>query len=496
MGSPTDTRTPAAAAGTFHLLAAARQTVAGAGFEVDLSPAALAEVARLPAESPPLQPGVRDLREALWSSIDNADSRDLDQIEVAEALPGGDVRVWVGIADVDSLVPRGSALDARAAHNTASVYTGPTVFPMLPERLSCDLTSLNPGVDRLAVVMELVVRPDGTLVSSDVFRALVRNHAKLSYEGVGPWLEGRAALPPEVARVAGLEPQLRLQDEASRRLKRWRLQRGALEFETVEARPVVEGEKVVDVQLTLKSRSRELIEDLMVAANGAMSRCLDAYKRSAIARVVHTPRRWDRIVELARAAGTELPGTPDAVALADFLRARRAADPAHFAELSLAVVKLIGPGEYALEPAGVPNYGHFALAMADYTHGTAPNRRYADLVTQRLLKAALAGEPPPYSDEELAAIAQRCTQMDTLARKVERQLRKVASALLLRSRIGDTFDAIVTGVTDKGVFVRLLAPPAEGRVVRGEAGLDVGDALRVKLLATEPAKGFIDFARA
>jgi exoribonuclease-2 len=451
-------------------------------------------VATVPAGEP-VEPA-RDLRGLSWSSIDNQESLDLDQIEVAERLPGDEIRVLVGIADVDALVPKGSAIDRYAAQNTTSLYTGVRVFPMLPELLSTNRTSLlEDGRDRLAVVTDMVVLRDGSLddTRTAVYVARVLNRAKLAYEPVGAWLEGGGSAPHGGPAIA---EQLRLQDEAACRLRALRHQHGALELETIEARPVTKDGAIVDLELAHKNRARELIEDLMIAANGATARYLEARGRSSLRRVVETPSRWDRIVALAGGYGVTLPAAPDAKALADFLAARRAADPARFADVSLAVVKLLGPGEYMLQRAGDPDRGHFGLAVTDYAHSTAPNRRYPDLVTQRLLKAAAVGTPSPYSDDELAQIAAHCTERENAARKVERTMRKVAAAVLLSSQIGQTFDAIVTGATDKGVFARLIRPPAEGRIVRGEQGLDVGDAIRVRLIATEPARGFIDFARA
>ena len=465
----------------------ARRVVRDNGFTIEL-PDELA--ASIPAEDP--RAHARDLRRLAWSSIDNAESRDLDQVEVAEALPDGTLRLWIGIADVDALVPRGSPIDRHAALNTTTLYTGVETFPMLPEVLSTGRTSLLEAQDRLAVVTEVVVGPDGVLddAQTQVYVARVTNHAKLVYERVGAWLEGNGP-PPADPRIAA---QLRLQDEAAERLRRRRHEHGALELETVEARPVTVDGRVVDLVLTHKNRARSLIEDLMIAANGATARYLEARGIASIRRVVRAPRRWDRIQELARAVGTTLPATPDSRALADFLAAQRIAEPARFADLSLSIVKLLGPGAYQVQRPGDPDQGHFGLAVDDYAHSTAPNRRYADLVTQRLLKAAAeSSASAPYSDDELVAIAAHCTEREDAARKVERTMRKVAAASLLSSRIGDEFDAVVTGAAAKGTFVRLLSPPAEGRVVSGERGLDVGDHVRVRLVATEPSRGFIDF---
>jgi len=482
----------------FDLVGRAHAAMLDQGFLPDFSPAVLAEVARVMGSAPPSSPeaGVEDLRGLLWSSIDNDDSQDLDQIEVAEGLPDGSVRIRVAIADVDGSVPKGSATDGHAAANTTSVYTGVTVFTMLPVPLSYDRTSLKQDADRPAIVISFRVQKDGTLTEERVSLALVRNRAKLAYPGLADWLAGKAPVPARVAGLPGLQEQLELQNRATAALRARRVAQGALDLDTLEANPVMANGQVVDLALTVDSRSRQLIEDLMVSANGVMARFLAAQKRSGIARVVKVPKRWERIVALAQGLGTALPKSPDPVALEKFLLQRRTADPLHFPDLSLAIVKLLGPGEYDLQPAGAPRIGHFGLAVQDYTHSTAPNRRFADLVTQRLVKALLAGQAASYSDAELQAVASRCTEMEDGARKVERLVRKMAAALLLQKRIGQLFDGVVTGVSDSGTFARLLTPPAEGRVVRGEKGLDVGDRVRLKLLATDPDRGFIDFGRA
>ena len=468
----------------------ARQVVQANGFATDF-PARLTDT--IPAQ--PARETAKDLRELPWSSIDNEDSRDLDQIEVAERIAGGAVRVRIGIADVDALVPKGSPVDRFAAENTASLYTGVHTFPMLPLELSTDRTSLlEDSRERLAVVTEFVVRADGTLDDKQtaIYVARVVNHAKLVYERVGAWLEGHGETPHGGAVIAD---QLKLQDEIAQRLRALRHQHGALELETIEAAPVMQNGDIVDLAVQEKNRARELIEDLMIAANGATARFLDAKQRSSIRRVVTKPKRWDRIVELAGTHGTKLPAEPSAKALSEFLVAQHAAQPDTFADLSLSIVKLLGPGQYVLQRPSDPDQGHFGLAVDDYAHSTAPNRRYPDLITQRLLKAAATDAPPPYNDEELLAIAEHCTERENAIRKVERTMRKVAAAELLSSRIGDVFDAIVTGVSDKGVFARLFSPPAEGRVVRGEQGLDVGDRVRVRLVETVPTKGFIDLVK-
>jgi exoribonuclease-2 len=479
------------------LRAIAHDVMLEAGFLPDFPPNVAAEATSLGGD-PPVgsdDPSIRDLRLLLWSSVDNSDSRDLDQVEFAESLPSGDIRVLVGIADVDAFVHAGSAIDRHAAGNTTSVYTGVVTYPMLPERLSNDLTSLLEGADRLAMVIEFVVGEDGELRSSEVYRARVHNHARLDYESVGGWLEG-GRIPPKLANTPGLEAQLHLQDDATERLRELRIRNGALDLETIEASLVTADGAVVDLIVKQKNRARYLIESLMIAANSVMTSFLEDRGSLAIERVVETPERWPRIVELAATYGERLPDAPTARALADFLARRKQADPAHFPDLSLAVVKLLGSGKYSVVRPGEDEVSHFGLAVQDYTHATAPNRRYADLVTQRLLKATLAQAPAPYTEPELEAIVERCTERDRAAKKVERRMRKVAATALMGQRLGETFDAIVTGAAAKSTFVRLIAPPVEGRVVRGEQGLDVGDKVRVRLIATDPEQGFIDFERA
>jgi len=477
--------------GHFDIHAAARRVLMAAGFEADINQAAHQQLDRL-TNPAPMPPGVRDLRQLPWSSIDNTESRDLDQVEVAEALPDGSVKLIVGIADVDALVPKGSPLDEHALANCTSVYTGIDVFPMLPEKLSTDLTSLNENADRLAIAIETVVDKNGDVVSFDVYRAMVRNQAKLAYDGVGEWLAG-GNVPDKVNGNAVLSDQLKLQRDASQRLKAERARNGALELETIEATPVAKDGKIVDLAVVHKNQARDLIEDFMIASNVAIAKFLEARGRSGIRRVVREPERWGRIVELAKRYGTTLPDNPDSLALAKFLAERRAADPERFPDLSLSIVKLMGPGIYALDLPGKDPGGHFGLATHDYSHATAPNRRYADLVTQRLVKAALANQPAPYSNDELTSIAARCTEREDAENKVERTIRKTAAALLLRDRIGETFDAIVTGANEKGTFVRTIRPPAEGMVVRQHEGFDVGDRVRVKLVGADPNRGFIDF---
>lgn len=464
------------------------------GFEPDFPPAAIQQISEIRQHPPAVAvtKGVKDLRDLLWSSIDNDESRDLDQVEVAEALGNGRTRVRIGIADVDHFVPRGTAIDRYAAFETTSVYTGVRVFPMLPPELSTDATSLNEGGDRAVVVTEFVVDADGDVSDGAVYPALIRNHARLTYNAVGAWLEGGPA-PEAIAKSDDLAEQVRLQDGAAQRLRQERYRNGALDIETIETRAVLMDARVVGVERQEKTRATELIEDFMIAANGVVARTLD--KVSSIRRIVRTPKRWDRIVALAAEQGGHLPAVPNSKALNDFLGSRRAADPDHFADLSLAVIKLMGPGEYVLERPDDPDQGHFGLAVEDYTHSTAPNRRFADLVTQRILKALSNGARPPYSDAELTKIAADCTTRADAARKVERAMSKRIAAVAMSSRVGEEFDAIVTGASPKGTFVRILRPHVEGMLVRGNEGLDVGDRVRVKLVKADVNSGFIDFAR-
>jgi VacB/RNase II family 3'-5' exoribonuclease len=483
----------------------ARQAMADYGLWPEFSRAALDEAERAAPASveaagsagalPPAAP-IRDLRHLVWCSIDNDDSRDLDQLSVSEPQDGGATRVLVAIADVDAIARAGCAIDAHARQNTTSVYTPAEVFPMLPERLSTDLTSLAFGEARHAVVVDLVVDASGAVAASTVYRAAVANRAKLAYNSVAAWLEGDSPMPAAMTSVPGLAEDVRRQDDAARRLRRSRLERGALDFQTIEVRPVFDGNVVQALSDERDNRARNLIEDLMIAANSATARFLDEKGFPSIRRVVRSPERWDRLEALAAGYGVTLPPDPDARALADFLAARRTADPLRFPDLSLSVIKLLGAGEYVVERPHANGDGHFGLAVKDYTHSTAPNRRFPDLVTQRLLKAALAGAPVPYGVDELDRIAVHCTAMEDEAHKVERLAKKAAAALLLESHIGQLFDAIVTGASKKGTWVRVFAPPVEGKLERGFEGLDVGDRVRVRLIRTDARRGFIDFAKA
>ena len=479
----------------FDLFAAARQEMIARGFQPDLPPEASRQLEALKTRpSSGTESGLRDLRSLLWSSIDNDTSRDLDQAEVAERVSGG-IRVLIAVADVDSDVPAGSPIDQYAARETTSVYTGIQTFPMLPEQLSTDLTSLNQDVDRPAIVIDMLVAPSGSTASGEVYRALVRNRAQLTYNGVGGWLEGTSAAPPKVAASADLAAQLKLQDEAAQLLFKDRQRLGALIIDRVEPETIVANGQVQRISARQRNRATDLIENFMVAANGVMERDLTNTGVSSIRRIVRTPKRWERIVELAARYGDKLPAEPDSGALNIFLQKRRTADSVHYADISLAVIKLMGPGEYVLSRQGDKDQGHFALAAHDYTHSTAPNRRFADLATQRIIKSVLSRQPPPYSDQQLDSIAQHCNLMEDAARKVERGMYKRIAAVALQHRIGQAFAAVVTGVTPKGVFVRISDPPAEGLLARGQQGVDVGDQLQVKLLSADPQRGYLDFGR-
>ena len=473
----------------------AQRVMKARGLLPDFSAELLAELDRIQAPAPVTAGAARDLRDRLWCSIDNDDSMDLDQLTVAEAMPGDKVKLWVAVADVDALVKNGTAIDEHARHNTTSIYTAAEIFPMLPEKLSTNLTSLSFNEDRLAVVVEFVVEMDGSIQDAVIFKAQVRNRAKLAYNSVAAWLEGQGAVPDGVAAVQGLAENLHIQDQAAQRMKNFRHVHGALSLETIEAKAIFEGDEMSGLEAEVRNRAKELIEDCMIAANGVTARYLAARNFPSIRRVVRTPKRWDRIVEIAATYGVKLSDIPDSKALEDFLVRQKAADPVRFPDLSLSVIKLLGAGEYVAELPGGAAPGHFGLAVKDYAHSTAPNRRYTDLVTQRLLKAAIEGNPSPYSIAELEDLAAHCTEEEDVVNKVERQVGKSAAALLLQSRIGEKFAAIVTGASEKGTWVRLLQMPVEGKLMRGFEGLDVGDPVQVQLTLVDVEQGFIDFRK-
>lgn len=481
---------------TLDLKIRAHRAMLEAGFQPDFPQDVLHETQAL-GQTPPRasRTNVRDLRSLLWSSIDNDTSRDLDQVEYAERLADGSARLLVGIADVDAWVGAKSALDRQASVEGTSVYTGVETFPMLPVQLSTNMSSLLDGQDRLSLVMEMRVLESGQVTDHTVYPAWLHNRAKLAYSSTGAWLEGSGPIPPAVASVPGMEQQLRLQLQLSEQLRGLRKKHGALTFGAIEATPVFDDGEIKDMKIRQHNVAEDIIESFMVAANVAMAQYLRDKGALSIRRVVRTPKRWDAIQTVAGRFGVTLPVMPDSRALSEFLDQRQAADPLHFPELSLSVVKLLGPGEYLVETPGAEREGHFGLAVNDYTHSTAPNRRYADLVTQRLLKAASAGEPSPYSEQELSGIAAHCTDRENAARKVERLMRKVAAASLLVKRVGEVFDSVVAGASSKGTYVRLLGFPAEGRVIRGAQGIEVGDKVRVRLVSVDIDKGFIDFER-
>jgi VacB/RNase II family 3'-5' exoribonuclease len=473
----------------------ARRVMRERGLLPDFSAEAVAELATIEAPASAEGGVIRDLRNLLWASIDNDDSLDLDQLTVAVVLPGDTVKILVAVADVDALVGNGSAIDDHACHNATSVYTAATIFPMLPDKLSTNLTSLNFNEDRLAIVIEMMVSADSSVKDSDIYRAQVRNHAKLAYNSVAAWLQGGVA-PEALTAVSGLDENLRAQDRAAQNMKAFRHVHGALDLETVETRPVFEGDELRELNVEKRNRAKDLIEDFMISANGVTARYLSSKNVPSLRRVVRTPKRWARIVELAKEHGFELSGTPDPEGLEKFLAREKAADPLRFPDLSLAVIKLLGPGEYVAElPGDTHTTGHFGLAVRDYTHSTAPNRRYPDLITQRMLKSAMSQQPPPYAMGNLEALATHCTEAEDDAKKVERQVAKSAAAMLLESRIGERFDAIVTGAAPKGTWVRLLDVPVEGRLLHGFEGVDVGHRIRVQLIHTDVDRGFIDFKK-
>ena len=475
------------------LVRIATRAMAERGLEPEFPARVERELAGITGPGNETGPDIRDLTHLLWCSLDNDDSLDLDQLTVCEPLDQDVVRLWVAIADVDALVKKGSAIDEHALTNTTSVYTSARIFPMLPERLSTDLTSLNFNEERLALVTEMVFNADASLAGATVYRARVRNQAKLDYDAVSAWIEGDSALPVAAAAVPGMEAQLRTQDALAQRLRVRRRAEGSLDLETFQPRAVFQGEQVVDIRQQVQNRARQLIEEVMIATNGCNARYLAAQGGASLRRVVRSPERWARIVAVAQEYGETLPDQPDSLALELFLATRRQADPLRFPDLSLVIVRLMGSGEYVVETPGGPPIGHFGLAVRDYTHSTAPNRRFPDLITSRLLKAALADQPQPYSNTELAGLALHCTRQENAAQKVERRMRKSDAALLLQSHVGQRYDAIVTGSTTDGIWVRIFSPPAEGKLVRSVTSLKVGDKVHVKLVATDVERGFIDF---
>lgn len=478
------------------LVRIAIQAMIERGLEPIFSSAALRQLNAITGACQADAPDIRDLRHLPWCSIDNDDSLDLDQLTACEPLPDQAVKIWVAIADVDAVVEKGSPIDEHARVNTTSVYTSSTIFPMLPERLSTDLTSLNLNEDRLAIVTEMTIGADAAIGHTSVYRAHVRNKAKLAYDAVSAWIESEGPQPKALQAMPEMAEQVRIQDEVAQRLRKQRHAQGSLELETFQPRAVFEGERVVDIRQQAHNRARQLIEEFMIAVNTCSAHFLASHGGASLRRVVRSPERWLRIVALAQKYGEVLPTTPDSRALEAFLARQHKADPVRFPDLSLVVVKLMGAGEYVVEQTHAAPAGHFGLALRDYTHSTAPNRRYPDLITLRMIKSLLKGDKSPYSADELSRLAVHCTNQEDAARKVERRVRKSEAALYLESRIGQVFDAIVTGQTDSGTWVRTFTPPAEGMLVGQVPEMDVGHQLRVRLSDTNVERGFIDFVMA
>ncbi len=468
--------------------------MASRGLEPEFSLAAQKQLSKIKGPAQESDSIIRDLTELLWCSIDNDDSRDLDQLTASEQLKNRGTRIYVAIADVDALVKKGSPIDEHARLNTTSVYTSARTFPMLPELLCTDFTSLNFDEKRLAIVVEMDFTETGVLVSSSIYRAIVLNKAKLAYDALSAWIEEEAPLPESAQKVRGMNVQLRMQDTLAQKLRVIRRAEGSLEFETFEPHAVFEGERIADIKLQPQNRARQLIEELMIATNGCTARFLAENGVASLRRVVRSPERWLKIVEVANERGAHLPNQPDGKALESFLAKQHRSNPLHFPDLSLVIIKLMGSGEYIIERPGEDSVGHFGLAVKDYTHSTAPNRRYPDLITQRLIKSAIAKTNSPYTNAELGELAAHCTAQEDAVHKVERQMRKSEAALLLHSRIGQYFDGIVTGSSEYGVWVRIFSPPAEGRLTGDIPELKLGQSVRVKLISTSVERGFIDFA--
>ncbi len=463
------------------------------GLEPEFPPAVLKQLSQIEGPATEQEPAIQDLRNLPWCSIDNDDSRDLDQLTVMRIHQEGDYYLLVAIADVDALIKKGTPIDEHAFINTRSVYTSARIFPMLPLKLSTNLSSLNPGEDRLAMVCEMQFSGAGLLKKSAMYRALVRNHAQLAYDATSDWLEGHGELSEAAKTVPHLDWQLKTQDALAQKLRVLRHESGSLEFDIFQPRANFINDAISEIKQQPHNRARQLIEEFMIATNGCTSRFLAKAGVYSMRRVVRSPERWLRIVKVALEHGYALPNEPDAKALEEFLAKQHQADPMRFPDLSLLIVKLMGSGEYIVEKPSNHPIGHFGLAVSDYMHSTAPNRRYPDIITMRLIKAVLADEDPPYSIAELKALALHCTVQEDAAKKVERQLRKSEAALLLRPRIGQYFNGIVSGVNEKGTWIRIFDPPVEGRLLGDSQEYLVGQLLRVKLIFTHVGRGFIDF---
>ncbi len=451
------------------------------------------EVNQIPSPVIPTSDSVQDLRDKLWFSIDHYDTRDIDQLTYAEPLSDGQVKLYIAIADVDSLVKKNSAIDHYAEHNATSIYTPTKTFFMLPEKLSTQFTSLNEREDRMAIVIEVIITPNGAIEQHRLYPAYVRNQAKLTYSHVTTWLDNQGSIPIRVSKIAGLEEQIKFQDKIAHQLKAYRVQQGALILDKIEPYVIFMNGQIVGLQVSERNRAWDLIENFMVIANTAAARFSRDHHLPLLRRVIRTPKRWDRLLEIAKKYGEILPEQPNAKALDLFLLKRRLIDPLHFAELSLIVIKLLGNGEYVAEHPEENPMEYFGLALRDYVHATAPNRRYSDLIIQRLLKAGLQNQSSPYLSQELEALAKHCTEKEDKATKVERKMRKSAAALLLSSKLNQTFDAIVTGASLEDRWVRIFDPPIEGKVIQGYENIDVGDRIQVKLVSVNVEQGFIDF---
>jgi len=476
----------------YDLVAIAKQTMIAKGLQPDYPQAVTDQLKGINA--PAALPNLEDSRKLLWCSIDNDDSKDLDQLTYAQDEANGQISLWVAVADVDALVAKDSPIDNHAQVNTTTVYTPSKNFAMLPEKLSTNLTSLNEKQERAAVVVKMLMNPSGDIVDASIHHATVYNYAQLTYNAVGAWLEGKGAIPEKVAAIKGLEENLTKQSLAAQILRKKRYELGALTLETIEAVPVFQGEEIVGLEPATTNKAHQLIEHFMIATNTSIARYFAKAKIPSLRRVVRVPKRWDRIVEVAQEKGETLPAQPDSKALDAFLIKMRDRDPEAFPDLSLTIVKLLGSGEYVVEVPGDNPVGHFGLALKEYTHSTAPNRRYPDVITQRQIKNSLWTHVSLYQTAELEKLAYHCTVQEDAAAKVERQMRKSAAAILLSNQIGTTFQGIITGSSDKGTWVRIFKPATEGRIIKNGKALDVGDKVQVKLVGVDVEKGYIDFA--
>ena len=473
----------------------ARRAMIDRGFEPDFPSTVLDELKGINAPAIYKQASAKDLRKLLWCSIDNEDSRDLDQLSYGEQLPGNKAKILVAIADVDALINSQSTIDLHAGKNTSSIYTIAQVFPMLPEKLSTDLSSLGFNAERCAIVVEMIVGEDGTVQQSDVYCATVCNRAKLDYNKVGAWLEGNGPIPQGIAKIEGLAENIKLQDKVAQKMRELRYEHGALDFQTIESRPVFDGDNLAEMKGQLKNRAKNMIEDFMIACNSVTAQFLATKNFPSLRRVVRTPKRWDRIIALAAEHGFKLSQEPDPKSLSDCMKYVKQNLPDHYTDMSFSILKLMGGGEYVMEMPGSEPQGHFGLAVKNYAHSTAPNRRYSDLITHRLLKSSMLSSQIPYSKEQLEIIAKNCTVKEDNAKKVERQVEKSAHAMLMESRIGEVFDAMVSGAADKGTWIRLFNPHLEGKLTKGFNGLEVGYKLKVKLIEVDVESGFIDFEK-